>query len=257
MKITRLRVAELRQFRQPFELADLQPGLNLFAGANEAGKSTLVRAIRAAFFERHRSTSVDDLRPYGDSAATPTVELDFEVDGTPYKLLKSFLHKKRCELLAGNRRLEGVDAEDFLAGLLGYQFAARGGSREEHWGIPGLLWIEQGGAQHVHGAVGHAADHLRSALEQSLGEVAASGGDDLLASVRDLRAELLTGTGKPRAAYQQAIADADALQSQVIELSAAVAAYAEQVDQLQRQRQAHAADAAEQPWRALRQQQAQ
>ena len=47
MKLTRLCVAELRQFRKPPELADLQPGLNLFAGANEAGKSTLVRAIRA------------------------------------------------------------------------------------------------------------------------------------------------------------------------------------------------------------------
>jgi DNA repair exonuclease SbcCD ATPase subunit len=74
MRIERLRVAELRQFRQPFELADLDPGLNLFTGPNEAGKSTLVRAIRAAFFERHRSTSVEDLRPYGDSAASPMVE---------------------------------------------------------------------------------------------------------------------------------------------------------------------------------------
>lgn len=183
MKISRLRVSELRQFRQPFELRDLQPGLNLFTGANEAGKSTLVRAIRAAFFERHRSTSVDDLQPYGDSAATPLVELDFEIAGTSHKLVKSFLQKKRCELQIGTRRLEGVDAEDHLAELLGFQFALKGASREEHWGIPGLLWIEQGSAQDVHGAVEHAADHLQRALNASLGEVAASGGDDVLARV--------------------------------------------------------------------------
>ena len=68
MLLSRLSVAELRQFSAPFELAAIQPGLNIFSGANEAGKSTLVRAIRAAFFERHRSTSVDDLRPYGPTA---------------------------------------------------------------------------------------------------------------------------------------------------------------------------------------------
>ena len=174
MRITRLRVAELRRFRHGFELAGLQPGLNLFAGPNEAGKSTLVRAIRAAFFERHRSTSVDDLRPYGDSAAAPTVELDFEIDGTPHRLLKSFLQKKRCELQVGGRRLEGADAEDFLAGQLGFQFAGKGASKAEHWGIPGLLWIQQGGAQEVREAVGHATDHLRTALNESLGEVASS-----------------------------------------------------------------------------------
>jgi len=257
MRITRLRVAELRQFRQPFELAGLQPGLNIFTGANEAGKSTLVRAIRAAFFERHRSTSVDDLRPYGDTAATPTVELDFEIAGTPYRLAKSFLQKKRCELQAGTRRLEGVEAEDCLADLLGFRFAAKGASREEHWGIPGLLWIEQGSAHDVHQAVEHASDHLQTALNESLGEVAASGGDEVLARVRELRAELLTGTGRPRAAYQQAIEDADALLAQAVALERSVQSYREQVDQLRLLREAHAVDARQQSWAALREQQAQ
>ena len=51
MHLTRLRVEELRQFRQAYVLDDLTPGLNIISGPNEAGKSTLVRAIRAAFFE--------------------------------------------------------------------------------------------------------------------------------------------------------------------------------------------------------------
>ena len=253
MKINRLRVTELRQFRQPFELRDLQPGLNLFTGANEAGKSTLVRAIRAAFFERHRSTSVDDLRPYGDSAATPVVELDFEIAGTPHKLLKSFLQKKRCELQIGTRRLEGVDAEDHLAELLGFQFALKGASREAHWGIPGLLWIEQGSAQDVHGAVEHAADHLQRALNASLGEVAASGGDDVLARITALRADLLTATGRPKAAYLQAIEAATALAAETADLQAVAQIHRDQVDQLRGLREAHAADARDQPWQHLRQ----
>jgi energy-coupling factor transporter ATP-binding protein EcfA2 len=257
MKLARLRVAELRKFQAPFELPALQPGLNIFTGPNEAGKSTLVRAIRAAFFERHRSTSVDDLRPHGDSAAAPVIELDFEIGGMPYRLIKSFLQKKRCELMVGTQRYEGVEAEDFLARQLGFEFALKGASQERHWGIPGLLWIEQGSAQAVQGSVEHAADHLRSALDESLGEVATSGGDEVLQQVRKQRDELLTGTGKPRAAYQLAIDEARSLDQQVAALTQAVAAYREQVDQLRLLHQAHAADASEQPWLALRERQAQ
>ena len=49
MHLTRLKVEQLRQFRNAYVLDGLTPGLNIFSGPNEAGKSTLVRAIRAAF----------------------------------------------------------------------------------------------------------------------------------------------------------------------------------------------------------------
>ena len=94
MKLHRLKIEQLRQFRQPFELTGLEPALNLFAGPNEAGKSTLVRAIRAAFFERHRSASVDDLLPWGEPSAAPSVEIDFSIGTTDYRLRKSFMHRK-------------------------------------------------------------------------------------------------------------------------------------------------------------------
>jgi energy-coupling factor transporter ATP-binding protein EcfA2 len=256
MRLTRLRVAELRRFRDPFELSDIQPGLNIFTGANEAGKSTLVRAIRAAFFERHKSGSVEDLRPSGDSAATPLVEIDFEIAGLPCRLTKSFLQKKRCELVLGTRRLEGVEAEDALAERLGFQFALKGASREEHWGIPGLLWIEQGSAHALRDAVVNAADHLRKALDESLGEVSATGGDEVVAQVRKWRDELLTGTGKPKAGLLKAVAEAEELAQRAAALQQAVAAYQDQVDQLKLLRDAHAADAAALPWQALRAQQA-
>ncbi len=257
MKLTRLRVAELRQFRAPFELADLQPGLNIFSGANEAGKSTLVRAIRAAFFERHRSTSVDDLRPWGDGAAAPTVEIDFELGGLACRLSKSFLQKKRCELLLGTKRLEGTEAEDALAERLGFQFAAKGASREEHWGIPGLLWIEQGSAHALRESVSHAAGHLRKALDESLGEVASSGGDEVVRQVASMRDELLTGTGKPRADYAKALEGAEACAAQLRERQDAVARHQHLVDQLAPLREEHQADAAAEPWSALRARQAQ
>src|SRR5690606_1618664 len=63
MKLQRLRIDQLRQFRQPLEIEEFNSGINVFVGPNESGKSTVVRAIRAAFFERHRSSTVADLQP--------------------------------------------------------------------------------------------------------------------------------------------------------------------------------------------------
>ncbi|MFT3820618.1 MAG: AAA family ATPase [Rubrivivax sp.] len=262
MRITRLRVAELRAFRQPFELADLQPGLNILAGPNEAGKSSLVRAIRAAFLERHRSTGVEDLRPYGDAAAAPGVELDFEIGGTTYALRKRFLHKKRCELRIGSgRRLEGQEAEDHLAELLGFEFAPKGANRDEFLGLPGLLWIEQGAAQALAPAVGHAAPQLQRSLQQSVDDsieaLSAGDGDGLIEQVRGLRAEWLTPTGKPRGALLQAQDDAAALQAQVDALQAAAAAYRRQVDELHALREEHGVAQRSAPWAELRQRQQQ
>ncbi len=253
MQLTRIRLQQFRQFRQPIEIAALAPGINLFSGPNEAGKSTIVAAIRAAFFERHRSSSVDDLRPWGEASATPTVELDFTVAGQPYRLVKSFLGKKRCTLQIGTRVLDGALAEDHLAELLGFQHAGRGASTAEHWGIPGLLWIAQGTGHDVREAVGHAAGPLRTALNASLGEVASSGGDAVLAEVEALRHALLTPAGgQPRGAYADALKRQSQLQDNLQQTDTAIATYRQRVDQLATLRRDHAADAAQQPWLAFR-----
>jgi len=256
VKLKRLRIEQLRQFRQPLEIKDFEPGINLFTGDNEAGKSSIVRAIRAAFFERYRSTSVDDLRPRGDSAAAPTVELEFDLGDIAYRLSKSFLQRKRCELRVGAKVIEGVEAEDHLAELFGFQFAGKGASKAEHWGIPGLLWIEQGTAHEVHGAVTNATDHLRTALNESLGEVTASGGDEVLAKVRAERDALLTGGGAPRAAYQEIIKRRAQLTQSLADLDTQIATYRQQVDSLSALRQQHAADEQERPWLRYRAEQA-
>jgi hypothetical protein len=256
LQITRLRVEQLRRFRAPFELDGFEPGLNIIAAANEAGKSTLVRAIRAAFFERHRSTAVEDLRPWGEgSGAAPQVELDFLIDGQSHRLVKSFLGKKRCTLVAGTRSFDGADAEDHLAQLFGFSFAGKGASKPENWGIPGLLWVEQGRGQELD--VSHARDHLHDALREPAGDsaaaLAASGGDAILESLRAQRDELLTSTAKPRAAYAEASARVTELEAELAALDTQVMTYRQQVDQLAEMRQQHRADETARPWEALRQ----
>lgn len=255
MRLHRLKIEQLRQFRQPFEIAGFQPGLNLFSGPNEAGKSTLVRAIRAAFFERHRSSSVDDLLPWGEPSAAPSVELDFSLGAIDYRLRKSFMHRKRCELNGGVKDLDGEDAEQHLAELLGFRFAGKGSSKPEHWGIPGLLWIEQGRAQDINDSVSNATDHLRKALDQSVSEVASTRGDDVIAHVRTEREALMTATGRPRGAYAEALSERDSAAQRVQELDTRISQYRQQVDQLGQLLAENAADAGEKPWEAFRLQQ--
>ncbi|MBD3641062.1 MAG: AAA family ATPase [Marinobacter sp.] len=232
MRLERLRLEQVRQFRNPITLEGLQPGINLIHGPNESGKSTLVRAIRAAFFERHRSKSVEDLRPWGDSAAAPAIELDFEHEGHHWSLTKSFLQRKRCDLQVDGQTFSGEEAEEKLAELLGYQFPKKGASKEEHWGIPGLLWVEQGTGQDIEKAVEHAGDHLKSALNNLVGEVASTGGDEVIQAVEKQRAELLTGTGKPRGEYQQLEKERAELEGQIAELQSRIEQYQVQVDRL-------------------------
>lgn len=252
MKLQRLQVEQLRQFRKPLVLDDLQPGINLIHGPNESGKSTLVRAIRAAFFERHRSKSVEDLRPWSDSAAAPTIDLSFEHNQQQWQLTKSFLQRKRCDLVVDRHAFSGEDAEEKLAELLGYQFPKKGASKEEHWGIPGLLWIEQGTGQDIEKAVEYAGNHLKSALNGLVGEVASTAGDDVIQTVQTQRAALLTATGKPREEYAQLEKDRDLLQSDIAELEERIEQYQTQVDRLGALNEAYNRAEQERPWEEAR-----
>lgn len=255
MKLQRLRIENFKLFRAPLEIGGFTDGLNLFAAPNESGKSTIAEAIRAAFFERHRSSAVEHLRPWGESAVTPTVELDFELDGKPVKLTKAFLGKKRCELVIDGKAMDGAVAEDHLAALLGFRFPGKGASTPEHMGIPGLLWIKQGTSHDISNAVGFASDHLRNALGESLGELASSQGDAVLKAVESERNELLTpASGAPRGAFADALKLRTELEAELARLHADIEAYRSGVDRLSGLRREHQRDDAARPWVALREQ---
>jgi DNA repair exonuclease SbcCD ATPase subunit len=255
MKLQRLRIENFKLFRAPLEIDGFTDGLNLFAAPNESGKSTVAEAIRAAFFERHRSSAVEHLRPWGESSATPTVEVDFELDGKPCRLTKAFLGKKRCELVIDGKSMDGAVAEDHLAALLGFRFPGKGASTPEHMGIPGLLWIKQGTSHDIASAVGFASDHLRNALGESLGELASSNGDAVLKAVESERNELLTpAAGTPRGAFADAIRLRTELEADIEQLRADIESYQSGVDRLSGLRRDHQRDEAARPWTALREQ---
>ncbi|SDU26401.1 AAA family ATPase [Halopseudomonas salegens] len=248
MQLIELEVNQFRQFRKPLRLTELQPGLNVIAGPNESGKSTLVRAIRAAFFERHGSSVVTDLQPWGDSSAAPEISLRFLWQGESWHLHKRFLKQKRCDLHIENQHWSGSEAEERLAALLGYEFPGKGVSKAEHWGIPGLLWIEQGSGHEISGAVSHASEHLQAALGDTLGELASSGGDRVVDAVTAQLAELQTKTGKPTGRYAQLVQTSREQAEKVAVLTERVAQYRSEVDQLGLLVQQQAADEQQQPW---------
>ncbi|CAN5330670.1 AAA family ATPase [soil metagenome] len=255
MKLKRLRIENFKRFRAPLELNDLIDGLNLFVAPNESGKSTVAEAIRAAFFERHRSNSVDSLRPWSDSSATPTVEIEFDLNGKPARLIKAFLGKKRCELTIDGKSMDSTAAEDHLGGLLGFRFAGKGASAPEHMGIPGLLWIKQGTSYEISDAVRFAGDHLRNALGESLGDLAASSGDAILKAVEVERNDLLTpSTGTARGIFSEALNRRSALGTELEVLRSDIDAYRSGVDRLSSLRREHDRDDAARPWLALREQ---
>lgn len=255
MKLRRIALEAFRKFRQPVALEDLDGGLNIIVGPNEAGKSTFVAALRAAFLERYATNKpLADLAPWGMPDARPSVTVDFTHDGHAYSLRKQFLHRARCELLidGGAQRHEGEEAENLLARLLGYEFAGRGLSRPEHAGVPGLLWIQQGEGQTLLAPAGHAGMHVRAALTEVSGELAATDGDRLFERVAAERAALLDARGgKPKGAYKEAEEAWARAREQCETLAAAKRQVDDDVDRLARLRAEYERAQREQPWQAM------
>jgi predicted ATP-dependent endonuclease of OLD family len=82
LKIRRIKLANFRKFRAPFVVDGLVDGLNIIIEPNETGKSTLVEALRAAFFVRHSTKNqlAQSYVPQGEQVA-PEVEVSFEANG--------------------------------------------------------------------------------------------------------------------------------------------------------------------------------
>jgi len=127
MNITRLR---LENFKRHAALdVELAPGLNVVRGPNEAGKSTVQRALEMALFRKPTSSSqdLDDSRPWQDPAADPVVEIEFNDDDRTGSLRKTFAGQHgTVELHIGDETLTDPAAVDAkiaeLTGLASEKF---------------------------------------------------------------------------------------------------------------------------------------
>jgi len=141
MKIRALQAENFRKFRDPISLTGFHDGLNLVCEPNEAGKSKVLDAMRAALFENHKSRNqrTESFQPSGDDVA-PVIELDFEIDGARWRVRKRFVLKPEALLTAPDgRRAQGDAAEEQLQALLGFtrQPAAPTTRAEARWACSG------------------------------------------------------------------------------------------------------------------------
>ena len=126
MRITRVRVRDFRVHRD-LDL-ELAPGLTVIRGPNEAGKTTLQRALEVGLFRRVTAAGaeIDALRSWATTAeGRPVVQLDFvqeDLEGTRVgSVLKDFRGAKgtvRLEL-DGEITTDPARADEMLAELTG------------------------------------------------------------------------------------------------------------------------------------------
>ena len=227
-----------RKFRKRLTIEGLSGGLNIIIDANEAGKSTLLEALRAAFFVRHstRNQLASSYAPYGENVA-PEIEVEFELGGEAWSVSKRFLKSQSIEVRGPAGRTQGDAAEEVLQGLLGF---ARDTSRTGDiaaYGALGLLWVAQTEALSVTVPGQIVRDSVRSTLEAEVGSIMGGEAYERVRSRIDQHyVQYWTATGRVGSRQNEAKERADATAAEVGDLKARLNALEESLGNLESSR---------------------
>lgn len=190
MRIRAIRLKDVGLFREPVAIEGLSGKVDVLAGPNELGKSTIFRAIGAAFLQKHTTTSFAEIRPR--TGGDPLIEIDFEAKGQSWRILKRFSESRNrlaelTDLHAGRLEAKGADADERLFELIGRN--GRSGGRFE------LLWIDQNTAS-IHREL---ENNEQAALQGAIvAEITAVAGGADLSRVRRRVSELLNENTTPK-----------------------------------------------------------
>lgn len=236
MKLRRLELEQFRTFDRTVRVDGLADGLNILCGPNESGKSTLLMALEAAFFERHRAggEQVKQFRPW-ESRGAPRVAVDFELAGRPYRIEKRFLVKELARLdRPDGAPMLGDEAEEELQRLLDFERPGNRGPSPEQQGTWSLLWVRQGASV----AVPEIGPLARRSLEGCLiDEFEAVVGTDesrrIWARIDDAHHQLETRHGRPRGAYAEVLEKLETADAERHELTRRLAHLAVDLQELE------------------------
>ena len=235
MRIERFAVRNFRKLAGGVAVEGLEPGITVIVGDNEEGKSTLLKALQSAFFDRHNLTGqgVEQMMPFGARGVRPWIEVGFELAGTRYRLEKAFGRNPSALLEASGERWEGDKAEEWLRDLLGFSRPGRGAAGEEHRGLAGLLWVEQGRAFQPLGMNWDTQTVLREAIEGEVGQVlGGERGRRLLDLVEKRAGEYFTPKGFEKETLKGSRKQAQALEEACGALETELEAYDDKVKRL-------------------------
>ncbi|MGE6695731.1 AAA family ATPase [Sphingobium limneticum] len=170
--LRRIAVDGFRKFREPMAIEGLTDGLNIVIEPNETGKSTVLEALRAAFFVRHgtKNQLAQSFAPYGE-AVGPEIQVSFDADGAPWTVTKRFLRGASIEVTGPQGKAQGEEAEARLHTLLGSVRDTSQKGDAGTYGALGLLWVAQAEALAVTGPGQIVRDTVRSTLEAEVGSI--------------------------------------------------------------------------------------
>jgi hypothetical protein len=215
MRITSVAVDGVGKFGTQTEIAGLGHGVNILAAGNEAGKSTLFRAIRACLFERHNTKNeiIRDLMTDGLSLPI-TITLGFEHTDQNYTIKKSFVKSPAASLRRdGVEIARGREADEMVWELLGIK---PGSGRSVDEAAFGILWVGQGQSLSVPEPTEAATTALNAAIQAEVGTLV--GGErarSVLSALKEELSPLITESGRPKVGgpYATASARLDIFQS--------------------------------------------
>ena len=223
MKIRSLSVNQFMKFDQPTKLEGLSDGLNVIVGPNEMGKTTLLAALRAAFFEKYGSKSKEIKKLQNcHNYAAPVVSVSFEIDGGLYEIRKRFMKKAYAILnYPDGRKLEGDAAEQELQNLILSGGVGTSGKSGDSFGMWNVLWVQQGKSFAPIDLSDRARSSLHSALETEVGTVLGGRrGRELPKKLENRRSQLVTPTAsRPTGRYKDLIEQSAKLESEIFELN--------------------------------------
>lgn len=219
MIIRSIAVNEFMKFDQPVEIAGLDEKLNIIAGPNEMGKSTILSAMRAAFFNRHRlkNNEIKSLQ-HSHNKGSPSVRVDFEIGGEQYQIRKRFLRHQIAELrFPDGRLIKGDAAEEELSNLLSFgDSSSLDGQPKEFWN---LFWVEQGKSFTPVDVSEDARSGLQTVLESQVNTVLGGRrGRKLIHLFANQLGEYLTPTGRETKKFRQFSTHVDSVQDEIEEL---------------------------------------
>lgn len=200
MRILGVSVEGVGRFSRSARIEGFHDGVNILVAPNEAGKSTLFRALRACLFEKHSSKNafISSLQTEGSSLPV-SVTVEFEHQGATYRLSKSFLRSTSARLYQDGREIaRDRVADEKVLELLGLSAGNGRGAVDD--AAFGLLWVGQGESFEVPELSDAASSVLGAAIQAEVGNVIGSErARSILTALKGELSRLATDGGKPKA----------------------------------------------------------